>query len=139
MTKELTYLEVKFTEFDSIVKKFYPNAQIKDVKQTMSKGKYTYLIDGVTVVVSRVFSGERFSLELISKEIAKNGKKVSKSTLIKSVEFKRHDVSRGWIDLSENFAIAMNALFEAHDTHHFTLVEIRKEDLDLIDQLQDTV
>lgn len=134
MTEELNYLDAKFAEFDSLVKKFYPNAENVKVKQTMAKGTYTYLIDGLTLVLSSLFSGERYALELISKEKAKNGKKVTKSTVIKHIKYRRYDDDNyKWEYLPKNFEVSVNALLDAHNSHHFTLVEIRKEDLDLID------
>lgn len=93
---------------------------------------YTFEIDGMTLVINRDRQMWTFLLTLTGKDTAKNGNTFDKIT--KTVELNYQlcddDINKR-IEAFENVRIALEALIETHNSHHFKSVTLLGSDLDL--------
>lgn len=127
------YKQQVFEEFGDIVKSVCPNAKKKSFRHTWNKNVYTFDIDGMTLVINRDRQMWTFALTLTSEDTAKNGNTFHKITKTQELDYQlRDDDIDKKVETFENLRIALEALLETHESHHFKSVTLLSGDLDLI-------
>lgn len=126
------YKQEVFKEFRDIVKAVCPSAKKKGFRHTWNKNVYTFEIDDMTLVINRDRQMWTFKLTLTSEDTAKNGNIFDKITKTCDLKYQLYDddVNKK-VEAFENVRIALEALIETHDSHHFKSVTILGSDLDL--------
>lgn len=126
------YKQEVFNEFADIVKSVCPSAKKKGFRHTWNKNVYTFDIDGMTLVINRDRRMWTFVLKLTSEDTAKNGNIFDKITKTVELNYQLYDDNINQrIEAFENVRIALEALIETHNSHHFKSVTILGSDLDL--------
>ena len=126
------YKQEVFEEFSDIVKAVCPSAKKKGFRHTWNKNVYTFEIDGMTLVINRDRQMWTFVLKLTSEDTAKNGNIFDKITKTVELNYQLYDDSiNKRVEAFENVRIALEALIETHNSHHFKSVTILGSDLDL--------
>lgn len=129
---EIGYKQKVFLEFEEIIKSVYPSAKKKGFRHTWNKNVYTFDIDGMTLVINRDRQMWTFVLKLTSEDTAKNGNIFDKITKTVELNYQLYDDSiNKRFEAFENVRIALEALIETHNSHHFKSVTILGSDLDL--------
>ena len=129
---EIGYKQKVFLEFEEIIKSICPLAKKKGFRHTWNKNVYTFEIDGMTLVINRDRQMWTFKLTLTSEDTAKNGNIFDKITKTVELNYQLYDdgVNKK-VEAFENVRIALEALIETHNSHHFKSVTILGSDLDL--------
>lgn len=121
-----------FLEFEEIIKSICPSAKKKGFRHTWNKNVYTFDIDGMTLVIDRDRQMWTFLLTLTGKDTAKNGRTFDKVTKTVELNYQLYDDDINQkVEAFENVRIALEALIETHNSHHFKSVTILGSDLDL--------
>lgn len=129
---EIGYKQKVFLEFEEIIKSVYPSAKKKGFRYTWNKNVYTFDIDGMTLVINRDRQMWTFLLTLTGKDTAKNGRTFDKVTKTVELNYQLYDDDINQkVEAFENVRIALEALIETHNSHHFKSVTILGSDLDL--------
>ena len=129
---EISYKQKVFLEFEEIIKSICPSAKKKGFRHTWNKNVYTFDIDGMTLVINRDRQMWSFLLTLTSKDTAKNGRTFDKVTKTVELNYQLYDDDINQkVEAFENVRIALEALIETHNSHHFKSVTILGSDLDL--------
>ena len=129
---EIGYKQKVFLEFEEIIKSICPLAKKKGFRHTQNKNVYTFDIDGMTLVINRDRQMWTFVLKLTSEDTAKNGNIFDKITKTVELNYQLYDDSiNKRVEAFENVRIALEALIETHNSHHFKSVTILGSDLDL--------
>lgn len=127
------YKQEVFNEFADIVKAVCPSAKKKGFRHTWNKNVYTFDIDGMTLVINRDRQMWTFLLTLTGKDTAKNGRTFDKVTKTSELNYQLYDDDINQkVEAFENIRIALEALIETHNSHHFRSVTLLDYDLDLI-------
>lgn len=129
---EIGYKQKVFLEFEEIVKSVCLSAKKKGFRHTWNKNVYTFDIDSMTLVINRDRQMWTFKLTLTSEDTAKNGNIFDKITKTCELKYQLYDdgVNKK-VEAFENVRIALEALIETHNSHHFKSVTILGSDLDL--------
>ena len=129
---EIGYKQKIFLEFEEIIKSVCPSAKKKGFRHTWNKNVYTFDIDGMTLVINRDRQMWTFVSTLTGKDTAKNGRTFDKVTKTGELKYQLYDdgVNKK-VEAFENVRIALEALIETHNSHHFKSVTILGSDLDL--------
>ena len=129
---EIGYKQKVFEEFGNIVKSVCPSAKKKGFRHTWNKNVYTFDIDSMTLVINRDRQMWTFKLTLTGKDTAKNGRTFDKVTKTVELNYQLYDddINRK-VEAFENIRIALEALLQTHESHHFKSVTILGSDLDL--------
>lgn len=86
----------------------------------------------MTLVINRDRQMWTFKLTLTSEDTAKNGNIFDKITKTVELNYQLYDDSiNKRVEAFENVRIALEALIETHNSHHFKSVTILGSDLDL--------
>lgn len=126
------YKQQIFEEFGDIVKSVCPSAKKKGFRHTWNKNVYTFDIDGMTLIINRDRQMWTFVPKLISEDTAKNGNTFDKITKTVELNYQLYDDDINQrIEAFENVRIALEALIETHNSHHFKSVTLLGSDLDL--------
>ena len=126
------YKQEVFAEFGDVVKSVCPSAKKKGFRHTWNKNVYTFDIDGMTLIINRDRQMWTFVLKLTSEDTAKNGNIFDKITKTVELNYQLYDDSiNKRVEAFENVRIALEALIETHNSHHFKSVTILGSDLDL--------
>lgn len=129
---EIGYKQKVFLEFEEIIKSVCPSAKKKGFRHTWNKNVYTFDIDGMTLVINRDRQMWTFLLTLTGKDTAKNGRTFDKVTKTVELNYQLYDDDiNKRIEAFENVRIALEALIETHNSHHFKSVTLLSGDLDL--------
>lgn len=129
---EIDFKQKVFNKFGDIVKSVCPSAKKKGFRHTWNKNVYTFEIDGMTLVINRDLQMWTFVLTLTGKDTAKNGRTFDKVTKTGELEYQLYDDDIDQkIEAFENLRIALEALLETHESHHFESVTLLSGDLDL--------
>ena len=129
---EIGYKQKVFFEFEEIIKSICPSAKKKGFRHTWNKNVYTFDIDGMTLVINRDRQMWTFLLTLTGKDTAKNGRTFDKVTKTVELNYQLYDDDiNKRIEAFENVRIALEALIETHNSHHFKSVTLLSGDLDL--------
>lgn len=129
---EIGYKQKVFLEFEEIIKSICPSAKKKGFRHTWNKNVYTFDIDGMTLVINRDRQMWTFLLTLTGKDTAKNGRTFDKVTKTVELNYQLYDDDINQkVEAFENVRIALEALIETHNSHHFKSVTILGSDLDL--------
>ena len=129
---EIGYKQKVFLEFEEIIKSICPLAKKKGFRHTWNKNVYTFDIDGITLVINRDRQMWTFVLKLTSEDTAKNGNIFDKITKTVELNYQLYDDSiNKRVEAFENVRIALEALIETHNSHHFKSVTMLGSDLDL--------
>lgn len=129
---EIGYKQKVFLEFEEIIKSICPSAKKKGFRHTWNKNVYTFDIDGMTLVINRDRQMWTFLLTLTGKDTAKNGRTFDKVTKTVELNYQLYDYDINQkVEAFENVRIALEALIETHNSHHFKSVTILGSDLDL--------
>ena len=129
---EIGYKQKVFLEFEEIIKSVCPLAKKKGFRHTWNKNVYTFDIDGMTLVINRDRQMWTFVLKLTSEDTAKNGNIFDKITKTSELNYQLYDDDINQkVEVFENVRIALEALIETHNSHHFKSVTILGSDLDL--------
>lgn len=129
---EIDYKQEVFEEFADVVKAVCPSAKKKGFRHTWNKNVYTFDIDGMTLVINRDRQMWTFVLKLTSEDTAKNGNIFDKITKTVELNYQLYDDSiNKRVEAFENVRIALEALIETHNSHHFKSVTMLGSDLDL--------
>lgn len=129
---EIGYKQKVFLEFEEIIKSVCPSAKKKGFRHTWNKNVYTFDIDGMTLVINRDRQMWTFVLKLTSEDTAKNGNIFDKITKTVELNYQLYDDDINQkVEAFENVRIALEALIETHNSHHFKSVTILGSDLDL--------
>lgn len=121
-----------FEEFGDIVKAVCHSAKKKGFRHTWNKNVYTFDIDDLTLVINRDRQMWTFILKLTGKDTAKNGRTFDKVTKTVELNYQLYDDNiNKRIEAFENVRIALEALIETHNSHHFKSVTLLGSDLDL--------
>lgn len=129
---EIGYKQKVFLEFEEIVKSVCPSAKKKGFRHTWNKNVYTFDIDSMTLVINRDRQMWTFKLTLTSEDTAKNGNIFDKITKTCELKYQLYDDNiNKKVEAFENIRIALEALLETHESHHFKSVTILGSDLDL--------
>lgn len=130
---EIGYKQKVFLEFEEIIKSICPSAKKKGFRHTWNKNVYTFDIDGMTLVINRDRQMWTFLLTLTGKDTAKNGRTFDKVTKTVELNYQLYDDDINQkVEAFENVRIALEALIETHNSHHFRSVTLLDYDLDLI-------
>lgn len=126
------YKQQVFEEFADVVKAVCPSAKKKGFRHTQNKNVYTFDIDSMTLVINRDRQMWTFALTLIGNDTAKDGTIFDKITKTVELNYQLYDDDiNKRIEAFENVRIALEALIETHNSHHFKSVTILGSDLDL--------
>lgn len=126
------YKQQVFAEFGDIVKSVCPSAKKKGFRHTWNKNVYTFDIDGMTLVINRDRQMWTFALMLTGDDAAKDGTIFTKHTKTDELKYQLYDDAiNKKVEAFENLRIALEALLETHDSHHFRSVTLLDYDLDL--------
>lgn len=126
------YKQKIFEEFEDIVKSVCPSAKKKGFRHTWNKNVYTFDIDGMKLVINRDRQMWTFALTLSGDDTAKDGTVFTKHTKTGELEYQLYDDDiNKKIESFENLQIALEALLETHESHHFKSVTLLSGDLDL--------
>ena len=129
---EIGYKQKVFLEFEEIIKSICPLAKKKGFRHTWNKNVYTFDIDGMTLVINRDRQMRTFALTLTGKDTAKNGRTFDKVTKTSGLNYQLYDDDLNQkVEAFENVRIALEALIETHNSHHFKSVTLLSGDLDL--------
>lgn len=129
---EIGYKQGVFAEFGDVVKSVYPSTKKKGFRHTWNKNVYTFDIDGMTIVINRDRQMWTFALTLTSKDTAKNCRTFDKVTKTSELNYQLYDDDiNKKVEAFENVHIALEALIETHNSHHFRSVTLLSGDLDL--------
>ena len=129
---EIGYKQKVFLEFEEIIKSVCPSAKKKGFRHTWNKNVYTFDIDGMTLVINRDRQMWTFLLTLTGKDAAKNGQTFDKVTKTSELNYQLYDDDINQkVEAFENVRIALEALIETHNSHHFKSVTLLSGDLDL--------
>ena len=127
------YKQKVFEEFEDIVKSVCPSAKKKGFRHTWNKNVYTFDIDGMKLVINRDRQMWTFALTLSGNDTAKDGTVFTKQTKTDELDYQlRYDDIDKKVETFENLRIALEALLETHESHHFKSVTLLSGDLDLI-------
>ena len=130
---EIDYKQKVFDEFADIVKSVCPNAKKKGFRHTWNKNVYTFDIDDMRLVINRDRQMWTFSLSLSGNDTAKDGTIFAKYTKTDELDYQIYDDDINQkVETFENIRIALEALIETHNSHHFRSVTLLDYDLDLI-------
>ena len=126
------YRQQVFNEFSDIVKSVCPSAKKKGFRHTWNKNVYAFEIDGMTLVINRDRRMWTFVLTLTGIDTAKNGLTFDKVTKTSELNYQLYDDDINQkVEAFENVRIALEALIETHNSHHFKSVTLLSGDLDL--------
>ena len=126
------YKQEVFNEFGDIIKSVCPSAKKKGFRHTWNKNVYTFDIDGMKLVINRDRQMWTFALSLSCNDTAKDGTIFTKHTKTDELNYQLYDDDIDQkVEAFENLAIALEALIETHNSHHFKSVTILGSDLDL--------
>lgn len=129
---EIGYKQKVFLEFEEIIKSICPLAKKKGFRHTWNKNVYTFNIDGMTLVINRDRQMWTFKLTLTGKDTANNGRTFDKVTKTVELNYQLYDDDiNKKVEAFENVRIALEALIETHNSHHFKSVTLFSGDLDL--------
>ena len=126
------YKQKVFEEFEDIVKSVCLSAKKKGFRHTWNKNVYAFDINGMQLVINRDRQMWTFALTLTGKDTAKNGRTFDKVTKTGELEYQLYDDDiNKKVEAFENLRIALEALLETHESHHFKSVTLLSGDLDL--------
>lgn len=131
-SNKIDYRQQVFAEFSDIVKSVCPSAKKKGFRHTWNKNVYIFDINGMTLVINRDRQMWTFVPKLISEDTAKNGNTFDKITKTVELNYQLYDDEiNKRVEAFENVRIALEALLETHNSHHFKSVTLLGSDLDL--------